>query len=259
MNRPTVAGPARARRGLGSRVALGLGVGVGSGSASVGGSARLGAGSARLGRASGSGAGPSSATPAARPRRPSAASASAPARRRRRLVAGRPLGAGSAVVGWPRLGPPAGGGPSRAVVCDCRAASSSAERRRPAMPTIRPTITTTATTIITIRATRCRASRRLPVVLELEGHGLVELAQPADDPLELVPALAGHADGVALDLRLDLGELVADQLADLLRRGRRAGRGGARSSGGPCCRRPARPCPSRRSSATGCAGPPSTR
>ena len=59
------------------------------------------------------------------------------------------------------------------------------------------------------------------------GPRLVELAQAGDDPLEVVLALAGHADRVALDLRLHLGELVADQLGDLLRERRRAGRGGA--------------------------------
>ena len=54
------------------------------------------------------------------------------------------------------------------------------------------------------------------VVLELERDGLVELAQPGDDLLQLVLALARDADRVALDLRLDLRELVADQLGDLL-------------------------------------------
>ena len=49
------------------------------------------------------------------------------------------------------------------------------------------------------------------------GAGLqIELAQPGDDALEVVTALAGHADGVTLDLRLDLRELVPDQLGDLL-------------------------------------------
>src|SRR6185369_2878463 len=58
---------------------------------------------------------------------------------------------------------------------------------------------------------------RSAVVLELQLDHLVELAQPRDDPLEVVPALARHADGVTLDLRLDLGKLVADQLLDALR------------------------------------------
>src|SRR5262245_47041361 len=50
------------------------------------------------------------------------------------------------------------------------------------------------------------------VVLELERHRLVELAQPADQLLEIVLALARYPDRIALDLRLDLGELVTDQL-----------------------------------------------
>ena len=85
------------------------------------------------------------------------------------------------------------------------------------------------------------------VVLELERHGQVELAQPGDDALQVVPALARHADRVALDLRLDLRELVADQLGDLLGDLLRQAAAQRRSAGGPCCRRPARPCPSRRS------------
>ena len=79
------------------------------------------------------------------------------------------------------------------------------------------------------------------------GRQVLELAQARDDALQVVAALAGHADGVPLDLRLDLRELVADQagdpLGDLVRRARDAGR----SAGGPCCRRLPRPCPSRRS------------
>ena len=91
------------------------------------------------------------------------------------------------------------------------------------------------------------------------GRALLELAQPADHLLELVLALARDADGVALDLRLDLRELLADQLADLLRQVVVEPAPERDRPGGPCCRRPARPCPNRRSSATGCAGPPSTR
>src|SRR6185503_15356828 len=59
--------------------------------------------------------------------------------------------------------------------------------------------------------------RRLPVVLELQGHRLVQCPQPDDHPLEVVLALPGDADRIALDLRLDLRELLADQLRDLLR------------------------------------------
>src|SRR4030095_13269318 len=51
-----------------------------------------------------------------------------------------------------------------------------------------------------------------PVFLELERHRLVEAPEPDDHALQLVLALARHADRVALDLRLDLRELVADQL-----------------------------------------------
>src|SRR5262245_27157713 len=54
------------------------------------------------------------------------------------------------------------------------------------------------------------------IVLELERDCQIELAQPGDDALQVVAALAGHADGVTLDLRLDLRELVPDQLRDLL-------------------------------------------
>ena len=43
-------------------------------------------------------------------------------------------------------------------------------------------------------------SNALTVVLELEGDGLVETAEPRDDPLEVVLALARDADRVALDL-----------------------------------------------------------
>jgi enoyl-CoA hydratase/carnithine racemase len=57
---------------------------------------------------------------------------------------------------------------------------------------------------------------RSAVVLELERDCQIELAQSGDDALEVVAALAGHADGVTLDLRLDLRELVPDQLGDLL-------------------------------------------
>jgi len=61
------------------------------------------------------------------------------------------------------------------------------------------------------------SSRRLPVVLELERNGLVQGAQAPHDALQVVLALPGHPDGIALDLRLDLRELVPDQLGDLLR------------------------------------------
>src|SRR3954464_8861591 len=55
------------------------------------------------------------------------------------------------------------------------------------------------------------------VVLELQRDGKIEIAQSGDDALEIVTALAGHADGVTLDLRLDLRDLVPDEFGDLLR------------------------------------------
>src|SRR5829696_3613749 len=59
--------------------------------------------------------------------------------------------------------------------------------------------------------------RWLPVVLELERDGLVELTEPADHLLQLVPTLARDPDRIALDARLDLGELVPDLLHELPR------------------------------------------
>ena len=55
------------------------------------------------------------------------------------------------------------------------------------------------------------------VVLELKRNGVTLrlLAQPRDDLLELILALAADPDRIALDLRLDLWEVVADQLLDL--------------------------------------------
>jgi hypothetical protein len=50
----------------------------------------------------------------------------------------------------------------------------------------------------------------------LERHRLVEVAQARDDSLEVVTALARHAHRISLDLRLDLGKLVADQFRDAL-------------------------------------------
>src|SRR5207245_4555725 len=67
-----------------------------------------------------------------------------------------------------------------------------------------------ATSVTTISVTR------LAVVLELERYWLVELAQAGDHALEVVLALARHANRVALDLRLHLGELLADELAEPL-------------------------------------------
>src|SRR6516164_9622362 len=57
----------------------------------------------------------------------------------------------------------------------------------------------------------------LPVVDELQRHVQVCLLQHRDDGLQIVTLLAGDADLVALDLRLDvLGPLIADELGDLL-------------------------------------------
>ena len=62
-------------------------------------------------------------------------------------------------------------------------------------------MTTTATTSMTIRAVRPDPGiGGLAVVLELERDRQVELAQPGDDPLEVVLALARDADRVTLDL-----------------------------------------------------------
>src|SRR3970282_2706116 len=57
------------------------------------------------------------------------------------------------------------------------------------------------------------------VALELERHGVLLplLAQPGDHFLQVVLALAADAHGVALDLRLHPGVVVADEHGDLLR------------------------------------------
>src|SRR3954471_22793438 len=59
----------------------------------------------------------------------------------------------------------------------------------------------------------------LAVVFELERYGVALglVAQPPDNALEVVLALAADADRVALDLRLHLREVIADELRDLLR------------------------------------------
>ena len=81
-----------------------------------------------------------------------------------------------------------------------------------------PAITMIATTIITFWADLAPGiGLLLAVVLKLDRHGLVELPEAPDHLLQLVLALAGHADGIALDPRLDLRELVPDQLDDLAR------------------------------------------
>ena len=52
---------------------------------------------------------------------------------------------------------------------------------------------------------------RLSVVLELQGHrvALPLFLEARDHPLQLVLGLAGDANRAALDLTLDLGEVVA--------------------------------------------------
>src|SRR6266496_2083785 len=57
----------------------------------------------------------------------------------------------------------------------------------------------------------------LPVVIELERDGVVLLAQELHRALEHVLGRACHPHGIALDLRLQLGKLVAHQFGDRLR------------------------------------------
>src|SRR4051794_35810847 len=57
----------------------------------------------------------------------------------------------------------------------------------------------------------------LAVVDELDGEVVVRLADEALDLLQVVAALAGDAQLIALNLRLDgLGSLIPDELGDLL-------------------------------------------
>src|SRR5699024_7105424 len=61
------------------------------------------------------------------------------------------------------------------------------------------------------------AGTRSPVVDELERHVEVLALQQCDDGLQIIPALRGDPQLIALDPRLDpLGSLVADQLGDHL-------------------------------------------
>src|SRR4051794_21947398 len=59
--------------------------------------------------------------------------------------------------------------------------------------------------------------RGLPIVLELERYWFVEFAQALDHALQIVLALCGYADCVALDGRFDFRKLVTDELAEPLR------------------------------------------
>src|SRR4026209_1695045 len=96
--------------------------------------------------------------------------------------------------------------------------------RLPRAPPARPRRLRVPRTPSTIRAlwsarARCGPPRRAAssIVLELEVDDLVEGAEPGDDLLELVLALARDPDGIALDLRLGLGELIPDELRNPLR------------------------------------------
>ena len=56
----------------------------------------------------------------------------------------------------------------------------------------------------------------IPEIHKLHGHGKILCAHGADDSLQFIPAFAGHADGVALNLRRHLELAVADEAGDLL-------------------------------------------
>ncbi len=60
-----------------------------------------------------------------------------------------------------------------------------------------------------------RQNGLIPKVHKLDGHGKILRADGGDDGLQLIPALAGHADGVALDLCGHLEFAVADEASDL--------------------------------------------
>jgi hypothetical protein len=54
-----------------------------------------------------------------------------------------------------------------------------------------------------------------PLVRELQRNRFIQFPQPGDDPLKIVLALGEDAQGIALNLGLDLGEFVSNQLAEL--------------------------------------------
>jgi len=60
----------------------------------------------------------------------------------------------------------------------------------------------------------------LPEIHKLHGHGKILRPHGGDDGLQFVPALAGHTNGVALDLRRHLEFAVADEAGDLFGNGR---------------------------------------
>src|SRR6266480_140519 len=69
------------------------------------------------------------------------------------------------------------------------------------------------------RSSAVRASCSIAEILETQGGGEVLGAHGGDDCLQLVLALARHADFLALNLRRHLEPAVADEPGDLLRDG----------------------------------------
>src|SRR6266498_4802468 len=59
----------------------------------------------------------------------------------------------------------------------------------------------------------------IPKILELEGGGKILGAHGADDGLQIIPAFAGHADFITLDLSGDFQFKIADEGGDLLGQG----------------------------------------
>lgn len=57
----------------------------------------------------------------------------------------------------------------------------------------------------------------LTIVDELERYGVLLTFERLDDGLKVVTALRAHANRVTLNLGVYLGELIADELADLTR------------------------------------------
>lgn len=57
----------------------------------------------------------------------------------------------------------------------------------------------------------CKDRNLIPKIHKLHGHGKILRAHGGNDGLQFVPALAGHAHGVALDLRGHLELAVADE------------------------------------------------
>lgn len=57
----------------------------------------------------------------------------------------------------------------------------------------------------------------LTIVLVLQRHGEILGLEEGDDSLQVITILAGHAHRVALDLRFEFGEIVADLLGNVFR------------------------------------------